>query len=103
MKRRYEATHKSSGGKDAEAEGAPKTLAQKLEREVERLTTEIDDLKRKLVRAQDGGSLFDLRNDSVANIAYVIAEAMSRGRLQSLQQKLPDEIKRVKGKPAHAG
>jgi hypothetical protein len=47
--------------------------------------------------------LFDLRNDSVANIARVIADTMAPGRLQSLQQKLTDEIKRARAKPAHAG
>ena len=102
LKRRYEATQNpdeaNAGGK-----GVKETRAQKLEREIERLTNENDDLKRTLRRAKDDGSLFDLRNDSVANIARVIADTMASGRLQSLQQKLAEEIKRARAKPAHAG
>jgi hypothetical protein len=39
----------------------------------------------------------------LANIARVIADTMAPGRLQSLHQKLAEEIKRARAKPAHAG
>jgi hypothetical protein len=98
MKRRYEATRRVAP-EDA-APGVRETRTQKMEREVERLTGEIDALRR---RAEADGSLFDLKQDRVADIARVIAERMSPGRLKALQQALAGEIARLKAQKAQAG
>jgi hypothetical protein len=99
MKRRYEATRREGPGKDV-APGVRETRAQKMEREVERLSGEVETWRR---RAEADGSLFDLKRDSVANIARVIAERMSPGRLKALQQALAGEIGRLKAEKAQAG
>jgi hypothetical protein len=97
-KRRYEATHREAAG--APEPGVKETRSHKLEREIERLTGE-SDMWRK--RAQAEGSLFDLKKDSVENIARVIAGNVSFGRLLSIQKALAEEIKRLRNEQKQAG
>lgn len=99
MKRKYEATHREADEKSA-APGAKETRAQKLEREIDRLTDEAEVWRK---RAQTEGSLFDLKRDTVKDIARTIAEQMTPGRLKALQQALAEEIARLKAVRAQAG
>ena len=71
-----------------------------MEREVERLSGEVETWRR---RAEADGSLFDLKRDRVADIARVIAERMSPGGLKTLQEALAGEIARLKAEKAQAG
>jgi hypothetical protein len=101
MKRRYEATHNAPGGKDeGEAKGVKETRAQKLEREIERLTGDVENWRK---RAQAEGSLFDLKRDTVKHIAETIAENVTYGRLVSIQRAIAEEIARLKAEQKHAG
>jgi hypothetical protein len=70
-----------------------------MEREIARLSSEAETWRS---RAEADGSLFDLKRDRVANIARVIAERMSPGRLKALQQALAREIVRLKAEKAQA-
>jgi hypothetical protein len=93
LRRRYEAEHRP------ERTDAPKkeTKTEALVRENEELWAKVKKLER-----SDPGSLFDLRNDKVEDIARVIAEHMSPSRLKKLQGAIADEIAKMR-KPAHAG
>jgi hypothetical protein len=92
MKRRYEATHRSD---DAAREKPPETERDRLLREIERVTAERDAWRK---RAETEGSLFDLKRDTVADIAHTIAGNVSPNRLQSLSRALIDEIARRKAR-----
>jgi hypothetical protein len=97
MKRRYEATHRS----DATArEKPPETERDRLLREIERVTGEREAWRK---RAETEGSLFDLKKDTVADIARTIAGNLSPHRLQSLSRALIDEIARRKAEQKQAG
>jgi hypothetical protein len=93
LRRRYEAEHRP------EAAPVPKkeTKVEALVRENEELWAKVKKLER-----SDPGSLFDLRNDRVEDIARVIAEHMTHDRLKRLQKAIAAEIANQR-KPAHAG
>jgi hypothetical protein len=98
MKRRYEATHKEET--DVKTDGKSESQTMKLEREIDRLTDERDSWRK---RAEAEGSLFDLKRDSVKNIAATIAGNVSLSRLISLQKAIAEEIARLKAEQKHAG
>ena len=83
MKRRYEATHKPD---EAGTRGANETRAQKLEREIERLSSELEAWRK---RAMVEGSLFDLKKDTPKDIATTIAGNVSLPRLISSRRPSP--------------
>jgi hypothetical protein len=95
MKRRYEATHRPD---ESGAKG--ETRAQKLEREIERLSTELEAWRK---RAEAEGSLFDLRKDTATDIAATIAKHVTFYKLTAIQKALAEEIRRLKAKQKHAG
>ena len=96
MKRAYEAAHQ-----DAKAEKpASDTSTQNLEREIERLAGEFA-VWRKRIETQ--GSLFDLKQDKVEDVAHAIAGNVSFERLTSLQEALAVEIARLKTEREQAG
>jgi hypothetical protein len=99
MKRRYEATYKPDPAK----EPAPgETRAMKREREIDRLTDEVETWRK---RALSEGSLFDLKlkRDTVKEIAATIAGNVPLTRLLSLQKALAQEIVRLKAERKQAG
>jgi hypothetical protein len=85
-KRRYEATHRSD---DAAREKPPETERDRLLRQIERVTGERDAWRK---RAENEGSLFDLKRDTAADIARTIAGNVGLHRLQSLSKALIEEI-----------
>ena len=97
MKRRYEATHKPD---EVGTRGANETRAQKLEREVERLSSELEAWRK---RAMAEGSLFDLKKDTPKDIATTIAGNVSLSRLISIQKAIAEEIALLKADQKQAG
>jgi hypothetical protein len=71
-----------------------------MEREIDRLTRENDALRK---RAEADGSLFDLRRDTVKQIAATIAGNVPLTRLMSLQKEIAAEIARLKAEQKQAG
>jgi hypothetical protein len=90
LRRKYEATHKVV----AVDPNAPKkeTSREALIRENEELRAENERLKR------DGGSLFDLNQTSVKDIAKIAAENMSLDKLTRLQTEIAKRISERKAK-----
>ena len=82
MKRAFDAANKT---REASAPLAAETKTQKLEREIDRLASENEALRK---RAEREGSLFDLKRDTVRDIARAIAANMTFRRLTSLQKEI---------------
>jgi hypothetical protein len=72
----------------------------KLEREIKRLTGEVETWRK---RAQAEGSLFDLKRDTVKEIAAAIAGNVSLSRLISIQKAITDEIARLRPRVSRRG
>jgi predicted Fe-S protein YdhL (DUF1289 family) len=79
VRRKYEATHKDEIKNPLKPR--KETQAQANARENIELWDKVKKLERE---ARDGGSLFDLKNDSVEDIAMVIVSTMSADRLKRL-------------------
>jgi len=98
MKRAWDAANKV---REVSAETpAVETKAQKLEREIVRLSEENHALKK---RAEIDGSLFDLKKDTIEEIARAIAGNVSPSRLKSLHKAFGTEIARLAAEQKHAG
>jgi hypothetical protein len=97
MKRRYEATRRSD---IAAREKPSETERDRLLREIERVTGERDAWRK---RAENEGSLFDLKRDTAADIARTIAGNGGLHRLQSFGKALIEEIARRKAEQKQAG
>jgi hypothetical protein len=62
---------------------------------------ELADARERL--AADPGSLFDLKKDTPANIAGVIAGTVTFHKLTAIQKAIAEEIRRLKAEQKHAG
>jgi hypothetical protein len=93
LRRRYESEQKP-----------PTAPGPKKETKTEALVRENEELWAKVKRLERGdpGSLFDLKNDRVEDIARIIAERMGSDRLKRLQKAIGGEIAKLR-QPAHAG
>lgn len=81
------------------AEGEkPPTRMEEMGASIARLEDENMTLKKKL--AQSDGSLFDLRNDAVADIAATIVRTISPSKAGNIARAI---VKAIKEKAAHAG
>ena len=99
VKRKFEAFTKIA---DKDANAAKKeTKAEALVRENEALYARIKQLEGQL-KDGEGGSLFDLAEDTPANIAAAIAGNVVYGRLVKIQAEIAKQIKKLKP-PVQAG
>jgi hypothetical protein len=98
MKRRYEATHRDV--KDAPSQGVKETRAQKLERELDRVSDEAEAWRKK---AQAEGSLFDLKRDTIEDIVNAIAGNVAVHRVAALGKALVEKAKALKAEQKQAG
>jgi hypothetical protein len=106
LKRNFEAAQSIAKAKGTDGDAPRPDSKQALLLEVERLAREVrkrDDEIAWLKSAEGGGSLFDLKQDSVANIVRTIAGNVTFSRLVSLQKALAAEIARLKAEQKHAG
>ena len=95
LRRKWDAAHKVADGSKAHKK---ETKAEALLRENTQLWDKVKRMER------DGGSLFDLNQTPLKDIAKIMGEHMGFGRLTRLQQEIGKEIAALKAKTkAQAG
>jgi hypothetical protein len=95
LRRKWDAAHKVAEGSKVHKK---ETKAEALQRENAELWDKVKRMQR------DGGSLFDLNQTPVKDIAKIMGEHMGLGRLTRLQQEIGKEIAALKDKlKAQAG
>jgi hypothetical protein len=87
------------------AMAAPETRYQRLEREFEQMSSELETAKKQL--AADPGSLFDLHKDTAANIAETMLRHLKLSRTRGIRNALTRVIQReeeeLRKRPMPAG
>lgn len=97
VRRAYERAKKQDREQTAGEESKPSTMAQ-LKTSLVESQEEAATWKR---RAEESGSLFDLRRDTPEDIARALVESCTPSRAEKIAKAIRDELKRQKA--AHAG